>query len=134
LRLEVPDASGSVSLSPKPGLGFPTGKLKTIVLRVDDAFKPGAPRKLRLRSNLEILLGPDRLGRGRAERARSQAAPPSQTADLRYRGYSYVSARDRSSPEMPQSYARLSGTTQRWRDLIGYYTRFWGREPTAPAY
>jgi hypothetical protein len=30
---------------------------------------------------------------------------------------------------MPQSYARLSGTTQRWRDLIGYYTRFGDVKP-----
>ena len=46
-----------------------------------------------------------------------------QTAELRYRGFSVVHAADRSSPELPQYHA-LEGTAPRWRDLIGYYTRF----------
>jgi hypothetical protein len=37
------------------GLGFPEGKVKTIVIRVDDAFRPGAPRRFRLQTNLEIF-------------------------------------------------------------------------------
>ena len=45
------------------------------------------------------------------------------TAELRYRGFSVVHAADRSSPELPQ-YDALEGTAPRWRDLIGYYTRF----------
>jgi hypothetical protein len=45
------------------------------------------------------------------------------TAELRYRGFSVVQAADRSSPELPQ-YDALEGTAPRWRDLIGYYTRF----------
>ncbi|MGH9883658.1 MAG: CRTAC1 family protein, partial [Pyrinomonadaceae bacterium] len=45
------------------------------------------------------------------------------TADLHYRGYSVINQANDSSPELPD-YNRLSGTTQRWRDLIGYYTRF----------
>jgi len=45
------------------------------------------------------------------------------TAGLRYRGFSVVHAADRSSPELPQ-YHVLEGTAPRWRDLIGYYTRF----------
>ena len=30
---------------------------------------------------------------------------------------------DASSPELPD-YGTIAGTSQRWRDLIGYYTRF----------
>jgi hypothetical protein len=76
--------------------------VKTIVLRVDDAFKPGAARKLRLRTNLEIFW--DQIGwaegvpNAPVRKQRLQA----QTADLRYRGYSYVSAKDRSSPRCPR--------------------------------
>ena len=44
-------------------------------------------------------------------------------AELRYRGFSVVHAADRSSPELPQYHA-LEGIAPRWRDLIGYYTRF----------
>jgi hypothetical protein len=45
------------------------------------------------------------------------------TVTLRYRGFSVVQAADLSSPEIPQ-YHNLAGTAPRWRDLIGYYTRF----------
>jgi hypothetical protein len=44
-------------------------------------------------------------------------------ADLHYRGYSVMSQQSPSSPELPD-YNHLEGTKQRWRDLVGYYTRF----------
>ena len=45
-------------------------------------------------------------------------------ADLRFRGVSRMTRKNRSSPELPESYADVETTSQRWRDLIGYYTRF----------
>jgi hypothetical protein len=45
------------------------------------------------------------------------------TADLHYRGYSMIHQASASSPEIPD-YNRLLSTTQIWRDLSGYYTRY----------
>ncbi|MBO0861463.1 MAG: VCBS repeat-containing protein, partial [Chloracidobacterium sp.] len=53
LSIETPDAKGDWSAA-KSGLGFPAGKLKTVVLDLNNIFKPGAARKLRLRTSMEI--------------------------------------------------------------------------------
>jgi hypothetical protein len=45
-----------------------------------------------------------------------------ESAELRYRGFLEMTRADASSPEIPH-YDRLHGVGQRWRDLIGYYTR-----------
>jgi hypothetical protein len=44
-------------------------------------------------------------------------------ADLRPRGFSVVTTANASSPEIPH-YDQLAGTSQKWRDMEGYYTRF----------
>ena len=48
-----------------------------------------------------------------------------EVADLHYRGYSTIDAQAqaRGAPEVPDYY-QIQGTKQRWRDLIGYYTRY----------
>lgn len=122
LTLETPDVDGVWSTA-KPGLGFPAGKTKTVVLALGGAFKPGAPRRVRLRTNLEIYW--DRLAWAELL---PDAAPrvvrlDPTTADLRYRGFSWVGQANASSPELPE-YDRLAATSARWADLVGYYTRF----------
>jgi hypothetical protein len=122
LSLEVLDATGGWVVA-RPDLGFPAGKNKTILIRLDDVFRPGAPRRLRLRTNLEIywdFLGWAQ-GRDGAPLRQQRLAPAS--ADLVYRGFSLITRADSSSPELPH-YDKIVGTTQRWRDLIGYHTRF----------
>jgi hypothetical protein len=47
----------------------------------------------------------------------------SDKADLRYRGYSRTNYERRDAPEVPE-YGALANVGQRWRDLVGYYTRF----------
>jgi hypothetical protein len=42
---------------------------------------------------------------------------------LHYRGYSTIDRPDAGAPEVP-NYYEILGTKQRWRDLIGYYTRY----------
>lgn len=122
LTLEVPDGRGGWKAA-RRGLGFPAGKLKTVVLRVDDLFAPGAPRRVRLRTNLEIFW--DQLQWAEAAPGGVRTARlPLREATLRHRGFSDVRAADASSPELPQSYAQLAGGAPRWRDLEGYYTRF----------
>ena len=69
LSIEVLDAHGNW-ITARNNLGFPAGKVKTVVLDLTGIFHPGAPRKLRLRTNLEIYwdqlawaaASPDRTG------------------------------------------------------------------------
>ena len=122
LSIETPDAQGNWATA-KSGLGFPAGKLKTVVLDLNNIFRAGAPRKLRLRTSMEIYW--DRL-------EWAEAAPETtlktqriglSSAELRRRGFSKFSQANDSSPELPD-YNQLEGTAQKWRDLIGYYTRY----------
>jgi Tfp pilus assembly protein PilF len=121
LSVETPDPQGNWSVA-KSGLGFPAGKLKTVVLDLNNVFRPGAPRKLRLRTNMEIYW--DKLEWAEAapeSTLKTQRVNPT-AAELRYRGFSTFTQASDSSPELPD-YNRLQGTAQKWRDLIGYYTR-----------
>ncbi len=128
LSLWTPDSTGKWTLA-KPNLGFPEGKLKTVVLRIDTLFKPGAARKVRLRTNLEVYWDQIRWAEGLPDAMAKSTRLTPESADLRYRGFSHVVAKDSSSPELPESYANLAGTAPRWRDLEGCYTRFGSVEP-----
>ena len=121
LRIEVPDARGEWVVA-REGLGFPAGKLKTVVLDLTGIFLPNAPRRLRLATNMEVYW--DRL-------AWAPEAPDGEVrirrmdlagAELLYRGFSGMDAANASSPEIPD-YNRVVSTVQKWRDLEGYYTR-----------
>ncbi|HWP44466.1 MAG TPA: hypothetical protein VNO14_14570, partial [Blastocatellia bacterium] len=122
LSLEVADGKGGWVVA-RDGLGFPAGKNKTIMIDLSGVFRPGGPRRLRLRTNMEIFW--DKLewsvGLPNAEIKTERLA--AETAELRYRGFSVMTRADESSPELPD-YDRIKTTSQRWRDLIGYYTRF----------
>jgi Tfp pilus assembly protein PilF len=121
LSIETPDAHGDWRVV-KPGQGFPAGKLKTVVLDLSDIFRPGAARKLRLRTSMEIYW--DRLEWAEAlpDRTFKTQRIDLSSAELRYRGFSKFSQADDSSPELPD-YNHLEGTAQKWRDLVGYSTR-----------
>ncbi|HEX6544741.1 MAG TPA: hypothetical protein VF023_00450, partial [Bryobacteraceae bacterium] len=122
LSISVPDVNGRWK-TVEPNLGFPAGKLKTVVLDITDIFQPGAPRKLRLDTNMEIYW--DRLSwsagvSNNATRVRKESLA---SAELRHRGFSVITAANASSPEIPH-YDELDNTSQKWRDLEGYYTRY----------
>lgn len=121
LVLEVPDGSGGWK-PVGPPLGFPAGKNKTVMVRLDGIAGSGVARRFRLRTNMEIFwdalhyaVGLDPAG------LRQQRLAP-ETADLRFRGIVEMTRANASSPELPH-YDKLSTTGQRWRDLIGYHTR-----------
>ena len=124
LSLEAQDASGRWIVV-APDLGFPAGKNKTILIdlaRVARAGVTGA-RRLRLRTNLEIYW--DWIGSAEAvanPQVRTQRLHPS-VAELRFRGFSQTDHARREVPETPD-YDRLASTSPRWRDLVGYHTRF----------
>jgi hypothetical protein len=80
-------------------------------------------RRLRLRTNLEIywdsLAIADDVAKAPMEMVRISA----DRAELRYRGFSKTSFSRRDVPEVPR-YDEIANVAPRWRDLVGYYTRF----------
>ncbi|RPH63292.1 MAG: CRTAC1 family protein, partial [Acidobacteria bacterium] len=124
LSLEAKDDRGRWIVV-APDLGFPAGKNKTILIDLGQLARAGLgqARRLRLRTNLEIywdwLAVADNAEPGAIETVRL----PTSKADLRYRGFSRTSHDRRDVPEIPE-YAMIANVGQRWRDLVGYYTRF----------
>ena len=124
LSLEAQDRSGRwVMVS--PDLGFPAGKNKTVLIDLQQVTAAGVAhaRRLRLRTNLEVYW--DRLAVAEVvERAQlSTLRLQPERAELRYRGFSQTDYSNRRQPEIPV-YDKIANVTQRWRDLVGYYTRF----------
>ncbi len=121
MSIEVPDTHGNW-ITARQGLGFPAGKMKNVVLDISGIFRPGAPRKLRLRTNLEVYWDKLAWATGAADQNRIQHLTLG-TAYLQYRGFSRVSTANLSSPELPD-YNSLMGSGQVWHDLEGYATRY----------
>jgi tetratricopeptide (TPR) repeat protein len=122
LSLEVPDGEGGWTVA-HPDLGFPAGKDKTVVIDLQDVFSPGMPPRLRLRTTMEIYWDAVEWAGARPEVPIDTLRLAPEVADLRYRGFSDLIHLDRSRAEIPV-YEELAGTAPRWRDLIGYHTRF----------
>jgi Flp pilus assembly protein TadD len=124
LSIEVPDRTGHWIIA-RNHLGIPAGRLKTVVFDLTGLFREGAPRKLRLRTSMEVYW--DRLAWATGlpnEQVRTQRLSLSD-ADLRYRGFSLLTQAGPSSPELAR-YDVLAATGQQWRNLEGYYTRYGG--------
>ena len=122
LALEVEDGKGGWK-QVGPFLGFPAGKNKTLVIRIDGLDGKGVPRRLRLRTNLEIFWDALHVARGLDEKQCRIVTLGPKKADLRFRGILRMSQANRSSPELPH-YDDIVCRGQFWRDLEGYYTRF----------
>ncbi len=122
LSLEVADGRGGWRVA-KPNLGFPAGRNKICLIDLTNVFAPGAPHKVRLSTNLEIYWDQIEWAKGLPDAPLKITKLAPSIADLHYRGYSVIHQANASSPEIPD-YNRLLGTTQIWRDLAGYYTRY----------
>jgi hypothetical protein len=122
LTLEVPDGKGGWKAAGPP-LGFPAGKNKTCVIRLDGVAGKGVARRFRLRTNLEIFWDALHYAKGLDAGQCKQQALTAKTAELRYRGFVRMSQASVSAPELPH-YDDVVHTGQLWRDLIGYHTRF----------
>lgn len=122
LMVEVRDAGSDWSVLHED-YGFPAGKLKTILLDLESAFGENTEREVRLTTTSEIYW--DSIFQAQKADPQNMTEftldPVKQT--LRYRGYSTWSRADSTSPKLPD-YNEISGTTQRWRDLEGFHTRF----------
>src|SRR6266545_299979 len=86
-------------------------------------FRQGTPRRLRLRTNLEIFCDSIVWANVLSDTQLTTVRMIPVMADLHYRGYSVINKLNASSPEVPD-YNQMSSSKQIWRDLIGYYTRF----------
>jgi tetratricopeptide (TPR) repeat protein len=122
LSLEVPDGKGGWVVA-APNLGFPAGRKKICLFDLTNVFRPNTPRRLRLRTNLEIFWDKLEWAQGVSDAQLKTTKLNPDVADLHYRGYSVINKPDASSPEVPD-YNRIASSKQIWRDLIGYYTRF----------
>ncbi len=122
ISLEVPDANGVWHVA-QANAGFPAGRKKICLFDLTNIFLPGAPHRVRLRTTLEVYWDCIQWAVATSKEQLRTVRLAADSADLHYRGYSVVSQANDSSPEIPD-YNKLSGSKQRWRDLIGYYTRF----------
>jgi Tfp pilus assembly protein PilF len=124
LSLEAEDQAGRwVAVS--PDLGFPAGKNKTILIDLATVVRAGLPhaRRVRLRTNLEIYWDWLAIADDVPDAAIRTTRIPAARADLRYRGFSKTDFAKRDVPEWPD-YNEIANIVPRWRDLVGYYTRF----------
>jgi tetratricopeptide (TPR) repeat protein len=123
LSLEVPDGHGGW-VTAQDNLGFPAGRKKTILFNLTNVFRPGTQRRVRIRTNLEIYWDCIRWAQGAPDTQLKTVTLSPNVADLHYRGYSVMHMPGAArAPEVPD-YNQIEGTKQRWRDLIGYYTRY----------
>jgi Flp pilus assembly protein TadD len=122
LSLEVADGHGGWRVA-RPNLGFPAGRNKTCLIDLTGLFRASAPHRLRLRTNLEIYWDQIEWAQGLPDAPTRITRLAPQTADLHYRGFSAIHQANASSPEIPDYY-QLAATTQIWRDLEGFYTRY----------
>ena len=78
---------------------------------------------MRLRTNLEIYWDSLAIADDVPSAAIRTTRIPAARADFRYRGFSKTNFAKRDVPEWPD-YNEIANIVPRWRDLVGYYTRF----------
>ena len=122
LSLSVEDAHGIWHIV-RSNLGFPAGRRKTCLIDLTGLFHPGEPHRIRLSTNLEIYWDQIQWAQGVPGTPLKITHLAPSYADLHYRGYSVIDRANVSSPEIPE-YNHLMASTQIWRDLAGYYTRY----------
>lgn len=122
LSLSVMDAKGKWHVV-YPNLGFPAGRNKTCLFNLTGLFHPGQPHWVRLSTNLEVYWDQMEWAQGLPNTPLRITHLAPEYANLHYRGYSAIRKVNVSSPEIPE-YSHLMATTQIWRDLSGYYTRY----------
>jgi hypothetical protein len=122
LSLEIPDGAGGWKVG-RGALGFPAGKNKTCVIRLDGIEGDRVSRRFRLRTNLEIFWDALQYATGLDSSKCRRRMLPAQTADLSFRGMVRMTQASPSHPELPH-YNEVLYRVQYWRDLIGFHTRF----------
>ncbi|NNE65638.1 MAG: tetratricopeptide repeat protein [Pyrinomonadaceae bacterium] len=128
LSIEILDDNGNW-ITARENLGFPAGKMKTLLFDLDGLFgKNTEIRKLRIRTELEVFWDKLAWAVNEAGDENKTIEMELESASLRYRGFSVIEKADDSSPEVPD-YSRILTTNQRWRDMVGYFTRYGDIKP-----
>ena len=118
VEAQAPDGAWSVM---HEDVGFPAGKLKTMVIPLLRHADGSIPTRLRLRTNLEIYF--DRIAHAAAAAVTGTTARLlADVADLRYRGYNVTEFVGPRRIEIPRY--ELANIRPIWRDLVGFHTRF----------
>jgi hypothetical protein len=96
------------------------------LIDVTNVFKPGAPRLLRLRTNLEVFWDAIQWATGMAADNDNMNVTHlyAVNADLSYRGFSVIKTANSSSPDLPVGYDTKLTERPQWRDLEGFCTRY----------
>jgi Tfp pilus assembly protein PilF len=129
LSLEVPDGHGGW-VTAQDNLGFPAGRKKTILFNLTNIFRPGTPRRVRIRTNLEIYWDCIRWAQGAPDAPLKKMTLDPTVADLHYRGYSVMHMPvGAGAPEVPPSSTSESARTSRFRSRRGC----WSRNGSRPA-
>src|SRR6056297_1713830 len=122
IRVEVADGNGSWTVLHE-NYGVPAGKTKSILLDLERAFNSSDDRRIRLHTTSEIYWDSIQWAAKVSQNQMTETELKPLKMDLRYRGYSEWIRKDSVSPMLPV-YEEISSSHQRWRDLIGYHTRF----------
>src|SRR6202451_3766901 len=86
LSVEVPDGHGGW-VTAQDNLGFPAGRKKTILFNLTNVFRPATPRRVRLRTNLEIYWDAIHWAKGAPVTPLKEVTLDPTVADLHYRGH-----------------------------------------------
>ena len=122
LKVEVSDENGDWHVLHED-YGMPAGKLKTILLDLEDVFPNPQDRRVRLTTTSQIYWDGIFYAEKMDESLITETKLEPETMELRYRGYSEWYTPDDVSPKLA-NYDVISGTTQRWLDLQGFHTKF----------
>jgi len=122
IYLQVPDGKKGWKTVRKD-IGFPAGKNKTVMINLSELPGKTIPERVRLSTNMEIYWDQITWASGLPDAKLEVRDLSPQTADLEYRGFSALEQLERFQPTVPD-YENIAGTTPKWIDLIGHYTRF----------
>lgn len=122
MMVEVSDGNGGWKML-NDNFGWPAGKLKSVLLDLEDAFSHTEDRKVRLTTSAEIYWDSILQAQKESSYRFTERSLTPVRMNLRYRGFSEWSRADSTSPKLPD-YHFISSTAQRWRDLEGFHTRF----------
>jgi tetratricopeptide (TPR) repeat protein len=104
-----------------PGIGFPSGKNKTVIVDLSDKFLT-KDRRVRIRTNMEIYWDYIFFARDEDMETDMMTMHP-ESADHHYRGFSARSRKGGRYGPHWFDYQDVS-TDRKWRDLTGTYTRY----------
>ncbi len=118
--IQVPDSDGNW-VTVLDNIGFPKGKNKTMVIDFTDKFL-SEDYRLRIRTNMQIYWDHIFITESGSGNLMQLNSLDPIYADLHYRGFSKINRKNFSSPHIPEYYSVTTG--QKWRDLIGAYTKY----------